>query len=71
MRAPSSPPQLAAVGGVFARLQHRSVVVPELLNALSTQVRVCVCVCWDVVWEWECKSTGGASCYMFVRLREA
>lgn len=39
MQAPSSPPQLAAVGAVFAGLQHTSVVVPELLNALSSQVR--------------------------------
>jgi hypothetical protein len=38
MQAPSSPPQLGAVAGVFARLQHRTVVVPELLNALGSQV---------------------------------
>lgn len=41
MHAPSSPPQLAAVADVFARLQHRTVVVPELLNALGSQVG-----CW-------------------------
>jgi len=46
MQAPSSPQQLASVAGVFTGLQHHSVVVPELLNALSSQVRrVCVCVC--------------------------
>lgn len=48
MQAPSSPQQLAAVAGVFARLQHRSVVVPELLNALGSQVGSAVevgCVC--------------------------
>lgn len=39
MHAPSSPQQLAAVASVFAQLQHKSVVVPELLNALSSQVR--------------------------------
>jgi hypothetical protein len=38
MQAPGSPPQLAAVAGVFAALRHRSVVVPELLNALDAQV---------------------------------
>jgi hypothetical protein len=38
MQAPSSPAQLAAVAGVFAALRHRSVVVPELLNALDAQV---------------------------------
>lgn len=41
MQAPSSPPQLAAVAHVFARLQHRTVVVPELLNALGSQVGGC------------------------------
>jgi hypothetical protein len=40
MQAPSSPTQLAAVADVFARLQHRRVVVPELLNALGSQVCV-------------------------------
>jgi hypothetical protein len=38
VQAPSSPQQLAAVAAVYARLQHRSVVVPELLNALDMQV---------------------------------
>lgn len=38
MQAPASPSQLAAVAGVFAALRHRSVVVPELLNALDAQV---------------------------------
>jgi hypothetical protein len=43
MQAPSSPTQLAAVADVFARLQHKSVVVPELLNALGSQVGVLRC----------------------------
>jgi hypothetical protein len=38
VQAPASPQQLAAVADVYARLQHRSVVVPELLNALDQQV---------------------------------
>lgn len=38
VQAPSSPQQLAAVAAAYARLQHRSVVVPELLTALDLQV---------------------------------
>jgi hypothetical protein len=46
VQAPSSPQQLAAVAAVYARLQHRSVVVPELLTALDMQV-VCARVIGD------------------------
>jgi hypothetical protein len=37
MQAPSSPEQLAALATAFAALEHRSVVVPELLHALDSQ----------------------------------
>eukprot|EP00879_Flechtneria_rotunda_P028676 GHRR01030884.1.p1 GENE.GHRR01030884.1~~GHRR01030884.1.p1 ORF type:complete len:371 (+),score=144.06 GHRR01030884.1:128-1114(+) len=40
--APHTPSHLAAVAAVFARLQHRSVVMPELLNALARQVGVLI-----------------------------